>query len=153
MAYQLALRLPEQADSILATQLARISNPARRKEFEFVKRAVAPSDNDRMDFFNDLLKAENRVVEPYVGKALALLCHNLRGEEAARYITPALQILPEIQATGDIFFPASWCRNLISGQRSEKAREAVTGFLDSTPDIKPMMKSKILIAASRLLKN
>lgn len=153
MAYQLALRLPEQADSILATQLARISNPDRRKEFEFVKRAVAPSDNDRMDFFNDLLKAENRLVEPCVGKALALLCHNLRGEEAARYITPALQILPEIQATGDIFFPASWCRNLLSGQRSEKAREAVTRFLDSNPDIKPMMKSKILIAASRLLRD
>lgn len=153
MAYQLALRLPEQADSILTTQLARISNPDRRKEFEFVKRAVAPSDNDRMDFFNDLLKAENRLVEPYVGKALALLCHNLRGEEAARYITPALQILPEIQATGDIFFPASWCRNLLSGQRSEKAREAVTGFLQSNPDIKPMMRSKILIASSRLLKN
>lgn len=151
MAYQLALRLPEQADSILTTQLSRISNPDRRKEFEFVKRAVSPSESDRMDFFNDLLKAENRLVEPYVGKALALLCHNLRGEEATLYITPALQILPEIQATGDIFFPASWCRNLLSGQRSEKAKEAVTTFLESNPDIKPMMKSKILIASSRLL--
>lgn len=151
MAYQLALRLPEQADSILTTQLSRISNPDRRKEFEFVKRAVSPSESERMDFFNDLLKAENRLVEPYVGKALALLCHNLRGEEAARYIAPALQILPEIQATGDIFFPASWCRNLLSGQRSEKARKAVINYLDSNPDIKPMMKSKILIASSRLL--
>lgn len=151
MAYQLALRLPQQADSILTTQLSRISNPDRRKEFEFVKRAVSPSESERMDFFNDLLKAENRLVEPYVGKALALLCHNLRGEEAALYITPALQILPEIQATGDIFFPASWCRNLLSGQRSEKARKAVINYLDSNPDIKPMMKSKILIASSRLL--
>lgn len=151
MAYQLALRLPQQADSILTTQLSRISNPDRQKEFEFVKRAVSPSDSERMDFFNDLLKAENRLVEPYVGKALALLCHNLRGEEAALYITPALQILPEIQATGDIFFPASWCRNLLSGQRSEKARKAVINYLDSNPDIKPMMKSKILIASSRLL--
>lgn len=151
MAYQLALRLPQQADSILTTQLSRISNPDRQKEFEFVKRAVSPSDSERMDFFNDLLKAENRLVEPYVGKALALLCHNLRGEEAALYIAPALQILPEIQATGDIFFPASWCRNLLSGQRSEKARKAVINYLDSNPDIKPMMKSKILIASSRLL--
>ena len=151
MAYQLALRLPQQADCILTTQLSRISNPDRRKEFEFVKRAVSPSESDRMDFFNDLLKAENRLVEPYVGKALALLCHNLRGEEAALYITPALQILPDIQDTGDIFFPASWCRNLLSGQRSEKARKAVINYLDSNPDIKPMMKSKILIASSRLL--
>ena len=153
MAYQLALRLPQHADSILSMQLARISNPDRRKEFEFIKRAVAPMASDRLDFFNDLLKAENRLVEPYVGKALALLCHNLRGDEAAIYIAPALRILPEIQATGDIFFPASWCRNLLAGQRSGKARKAVISFLDSNPDIKPMMKSKILIAAYRLLKN
>lgn len=153
MAYQLALRLPQHADSILSMQLARISNPDRRKEFEFIKRAVAPKASDRLDFFNDLLKAENRLVEPYVGKALALLCHNLRGDEAAIYIAPALRILPEIQATGDIFFPASWCRNLLAGQRSGKARKAVISFLDSNPDIKPMMKSKILIAAYRLLKN
>lgn len=153
MALQLAVRMPESSDSLTARQLERISNPDRRKQFAFVSHAVAPTAEARKAFFNELLKAENRTVEPWTGKALSLLCHTLRGAEAAAYIRPALEILPEIQATGDIFFPANWCRNLLSGQRTPEAREALRSYLDGHPDLKPMLRSKVLIGGAPLLNN
>ena len=151
MALQLAVRMPEKSDSLTARQMERITNPDRRKQFAFVSRAVAPTAEARKAFFNELLKAENRTVEPWTGKALSLLCHTLRGAEAAAYIRPALEILPEIQATGDIFFPANWCRNLLSGQRTPEAREALRSYLDGHSDLKPMLRSKVLIGGAPLL--
>ena len=142
--YQLALRRPAQADEILAIQLNRISNSDRLDTFNFISRAVSPRQDERDAMFADLLIAENRRQEPRALKALSLLTHFLRGDEAVNRIEPALEILPEVQAFGDIFLPANWCGALLSHQRSVSARLAVTRYLESHRDLKPLLRNKIL---------
>lgn len=142
--YELAIRLPEQGDEIIETQRRRITNPDRLDNYNFTVRAVSPRRADRDAMFADLLKAENRTQEPRALKALSLLTHFLRGGESVERIEPALEILPEIQTTGDIFFPANWCKNLLSSQRTPEARAAVNRYLAAHPDLKPLLRNKVL---------
>ncbi|MCR5709960.1 MAG: aminopeptidase [Bacteroidales bacterium] len=151
LSYQLMLRFPERYEGICRVQRSRISNPDRLAAFDFICRAAAPEKDQREAFFQSLLQAENRRPESRVLSALDLLCHPLRGEEAASYIAPALKILPEIQRTGDIFFPASWCRRILGPQVSLTAKEEVEAFLASSDTLHPLLKTKVLQAAGWLL--
>lgn len=151
LSYQLMLRFPERADAIRDTQRERIPHPDRLATFDFVVQAAAPDRADRKAFFQSLLLVENRRPESRVLAALDLLCHPLRRDEAVAYIRPALEILPEIQRTGDIFFPASWCRRILGPQTVPAAKEAVESFLASHPELHPLLKTKVLQAAGYLL--
>ena len=51
---------------------------------------------------------KNRSHEPWVLEAMRYLNHPLREAHARRFVRPALELLPEIQRTGDIFFPKRW---------------------------------------------
>ena len=42
LSYQLAVRYPDKWNGIISTQLARIDNEDKKKEFEFVSRACTP---------------------------------------------------------------------------------------------------------------
>ena len=42
LSYMLAMHLPEKADKIIATQLSRIQNPDRKKEYQFISPSVSP---------------------------------------------------------------------------------------------------------------
>jgi aminopeptidase N len=150
-AYELAVRQPALADSILATQRSRITNQDRLKQFDFVSRACT-ADTTRLDaLFAELAKAENRLIEPYAQKLLYYLNHPTRDEYAARYIEPGLEMLSEIQRTGDIFFPAKWTQMLLENHRCDKARAALQHFLDSHPDYPILLKNKILKSAYPLM--
>ncbi len=143
LSYTLAIHLPEQADEITVTQLARIDNPDRRKEYAFVSPSVSPRKAERDSVFQSLLQADNRRIEPWAAAALSNLNHPLRQEEAVRYIRPALDILKEVQRTGDIFFPTAWLRALLSGHTSDDAREKVDDFLEVNPRYPVMLSNKI----------
>ena len=53
-------RMPLESEQILRTQRARIDDPDRLRQFDFISRA-AVSDTARLDtLFNSLLAAENR---------------------------------------------------------------------------------------------
>lgn len=151
LACQLMLRFPERAELIRTTQRGRITHPDRVATFDFVVQAAAPEREDRMRFFRTLLQAENRRPESRVLSALDLLCHPLRSEEAVSYIRPALEILPEIQRTGDIFFPASWCRRILGPQVRAEAKEEVEAFLASHEEMHPLLLTKIRQAAGYML--
>ncbi|MBR5018629.1 MAG: aminopeptidase [Bacteroidales bacterium] len=151
LAYQLMIRFPGKAPQIRDTQRSRISHPDRLTTFDFVAQAAAPERADRERFFQSLLQVENRRPESRVLSALDLLCHPLRADEAVSYIRPALEILPEIQRTGDIFFPASWCKRILGPQTSVAAKEEVAAFLASHESMHPLLKTKILQAAGYLL--
>lgn len=144
MSWELAIRKPGQADEILSRQRDRLSNPDRKRQFDFISPAVSPSEAVRDSLFARLLTPEARQVEPWASKALSLLNHRLRDRESVRYICPALKVLPEIQATGDIFFPGVWCAALLSGHRSDEARKALYSFLNDNKNIKQLMRNKIL---------
>jgi len=61
--------------------------------------------------------------------------------------TLSLEWLWDIQRTGDIFFPANWCNNLLSGNRSLEAYREVQSFQDAHPDMLPLLRNKLLSAA------
>ena len=105
LSYMLAMHLPEKADKIIATQLSRIQNPDRKKEYQFISPSVSPRKAERDSVFASLLIAGNRRVEPWASSALANLNHRLREQESVAYIRPALEAMPEVQRTGDIFSP------------------------------------------------
>ena len=153
--YQLALRYPEKAGDILTKQRKRIDgtyssrpfNPEILQQFDFVSRAAVP-DQDALDsLFADLLKAENRVVEPWASSALALLNHSLRDSASVKYITPGLEAVMDVKATGDIFFPTNWSVALLGSHRSRGALDALENFLASHSDYPRLLRNKILYAA------
>ena len=150
LSYRLAILMPEQADQIVAKQLSRIQNGDRRKEYSFVSPAVSPNKAVRDSVFQALLIAENRRVEPWAASALSLLNDAKREQESIEYIRPAIEILQEVQRTGDIFFPANWMRALLSGHHSKEARDEVDRFFADHPDYSPMLSNKIRQQADHL---
>ena len=147
MAYELAIRFPERHTGIIAAQRARMDDPDRIRQFDFISRAVTPDTAEQEALFHTLLKAENRRIEPWALKTLGYLCHHTRQQQSVKYIRPALDALQEIQRTSDIFFPQSWARTLLKEHRSHEAREAVEKFLNDNPDYPQLLKNKILQAA------
>ena len=151
LALQLAIAVPQQADSILAVQRGRIGGGDRLRRFDFVSRA-AVSDTVALDsLFDSLSDADNRLVEPWTLSLLSLLNHPSRHDRSVRYIIPALRLLPQIQATGDIFFPANWSASLLGSYRSKEAAELVNRFLDENKDMNPLLLNKVRQGASRLM--
>ncbi len=153
--YQFALRYPDKAGDILALQRKRIdgSDPARTfnqeilRQFDFVSRAALPGQDALDSLFSDLLKAENRTVEPWASSALALLNHPLRDSSSVKYITPGLEAVQDVKATGDIFFPTNWSVALLGAHRSKEALDELDRFLESHPDYPGLLRNKILYAA------
>jgi aminopeptidase N len=145
LTYQLAVRLPEQADSLVAEQRRRLTNANLQKEFAFIAPAVSPRQAERDSVFAALLTAEGRSVEPWAESALSLLNHRYRRAESEKYLRPGLEALEEVKRTGDIFFPKRWVASLVWGHPAEKVRETVEEFLASRPDYPLMLKRKILM--------
>jgi aminopeptidase N len=152
LAYELAVRLPELAEPIVRQQLLRLTNPDKIREFSFITPAVSPQKTVRDSLFFSFLKVENRRIEPWLVKALRYLNHPLRQEEALDYILPALDILPEIQRTGDIFLPANWCAALLDGHTSLVAAERLSDFLETHRDMPVLLKNKVLQNGDWLLR-
>lgn len=146
LAYELAVRRPRQATEILSTQRQRITDPDRLRQFDFISRAVNPDSMARDSLFQSLAQPENRRIEPWTRSVLYYLNHPLRQQQALHYIRPALELLPEIQRTGDIFFPADWCNSLLSGHRSQEAYDQVMQYLDEHPSLSPLLRNKVLSA-------
>ncbi len=147
MAYELAVRYPERYDAIVTKQRARLRNPDRQRQFEFISGATTPNIEQRDSVFEALLDAKNRVTEPWAASALGYLNHPLRSDEAVKYIRPALDILTEIQLTGDIFFPRNWVGALLGGHRSSEANACVEQFFSDNPNYSQLLKNKILQAS------
>ena len=147
MAYELALHRPEKYEDIIKTQRKRINNPDRLRQFDFISQAVTP-DTLQMDaFFQSLLKAENRRIEPWAASALAYLNHPLRQPYSVKYIRPGLEVLEEVQRTGDIFFPKNWVSALLRNHKSKEAYQEVQAFFEAHPGYAPLLTNKILQAA------
>ena len=148
LSYELAVRMPERADSIVAEQYGRLTNPDRKAQYKFISPAVSPLESVRDSVFNALMIAENRRIEPWASSALYYLNHPLRQDESIKYIRPALEKLQEVQRTGDIFFPSSWVGSLLQGHNTQAAREEVDSFL--TVDYPKMLGLKIKQRADHL---
>lgn len=145
LAYELALRIPAQAEHILATQRTRISNPDRIAQFDYISRAITADKAERDALFEWLLsEPSHRRPEPWAATALSYLCHHTRQTDSFNYIYRGLEALKEIQRTGDIFFPSNWLKALLGGHHSDKATQEVERFLKNNLDYPALLKNKIL---------
>ena len=152
LAQGLAVRSVPAGAEILVEQLDRIDNPDRRAAFEFVMPALSPDQEVRDAFFDSLRDPVNRAREPWVLRALGLLHHPLRARDSEVYIRPSLDLLEEIQRTGDIFFPLSWLQTALDGHQTAAAAATVEQFLADRPDLGPRLRAKVLQAADSLLR-
>ncbi|GGK76147.1 M1 family metallopeptidase [Rufibacter glacialis] len=147
LALALAVRDYQNSPQILARQMARIPNPDRKKRLQFMLPALSGQVQERDAFFASLKKEENREVESWVLAALGYLHHPLRAATSEKYLPESLNLLEEIQRTGDIFFPASWLSVTFGSYQSAGAAQTVRAFLQAHPAYNPKLKGKILQAA------
>jgi aminopeptidase N len=152
LACNLAIKMPEKANEIVSTQIERIKNPDKKKKMQFVAPALSPDQQIRKEFFASLLKAENREIEPWVLDAMRYLHHPLRQKEALTYLPQNLELLKEIQVTGDIFFPYNWLSSSYSGHQSKEAGDITRKFLEERPDYPENLKLKILQTSDLVLR-
>ena len=152
LAQGLAVRGVPASAEILAAQRDRIDNPDRRAAFEFVMPALSGERAERDAFFESLRDPANRVREPWVLTSLGFLHHPLRARESEAYIRPSLDLLEEIQRTGDIFFPLRWLDSTLGGHQTATAATIVDQYLADRPDLPPRLRAKVLQAADGLLR-
>ena len=151
MAYHLAIMMPGRWQEILGTERTHLKTDDERKEFDFISRACNPDEMVQQQLFSDLLKVENRRVEPWARTMLALLNDPTREPLSNRYLVPGLDVLEEIQRTGDIFFPGYWLSSLLEGHSSEEARQTVSGWIEAHPMLPAALMNKLLDNAYWLL--
>ncbi|HNV52701.1 MAG TPA: M1 family aminopeptidase, partial [Tenuifilaceae bacterium] len=152
LALEIAVRGVHEADSLLGVQLNRITNNDRLAKFRFVKRAVSNDEAIRDDFFHSLFNTQNRRPEPWVTEALRYFNHPLRTAHSIHYLTASLDLLPEIQQTGDIFFPKMWLDATLWGHSSPEAAKIVTDWLNSHPQVSENLKNKLKQSADMLFR-
>ncbi len=144
LAYELAAREYRNGDSILDEQQKRITNPDRLAKFKFVRNAVASDMKTRDLFFTSLADYRNRRPEPWVTDALHYLHHPLRAGTSINYVKSSLDLLPEIQRTGDIFFPKAWLDATLWGYRSPEVYRIVTDWLALNSNLNSSLRAKVL---------
>jgi len=150
MALELAVREVPGWEGVLAEQRERIANPDRKARFEFVDDALSADGEVRDDFFGSLADPTRREQEPWALEALRYLNHPLRQGRAQGYIRPSLDLLEEVQRTGDIFFPGAWVSAVLGGHNSQEAVAEVRTFLEANPSYPPRLRNKILQALDPL---
>jgi aminopeptidase N len=85
-------------------------------------------------------------------EALRYLNHPLRERDARQFVRPSLDLLPEIQRTGDIFFPKRWLDATLGGHRSPEAAAMVREFLAGKPNLSERLKWDVLASADELFR-
>jgi aminopeptidase N len=152
LAQELAVRGVPRWPAILDEQLARITNPDRKARFAFVRPALSSDPAIRDAFFASLADPANRRQEPWVLEGLEYLHHPLRAARSERYVRPSLDMLEEIQRTGDIFFPKRWTDATLGGHNRGRVAAIVRAFLDERRDLSPRLRRIVLQSADELFR-
>jgi aminopeptidase N len=152
IALELAVREAPGWDEIVRAQLERTQNPDRKARLAFVAPALSADPAVRERAFARFRFVENRRREPWVLESLQYLNHPLRHEHARRFVRPALDLLREIQQTGDIFFPTRWMDSTLGGHRSPETATIVREFLASNPQYPQRLTWTILTSADELFR-
>ncbi len=148
----LAIRGVPGAEAILDEQEARITNADRKARQRFMRAALSADAAMRDSLFRTFAKVENRRRESWVLDAMSAMNHPLRAAAAVGNIDAALALTPEIQATGDIFFPLNWLGATLGGHRSAEAAAIVAEFLQRHQELSPRLRGKMLQASDELLR-
>jgi aminopeptidase N len=153
LALDLAVRGVFDAPDVLATELNRIKNADRKARFAFVTPAVSSDAAVRDAFFDSLKDVKNRGHEAWVLDAVRYLNHPLRAPGSAKYIPAALELVRDIQRTGDIFFPKRWTDASLGGYQSPQEAATVRAFIEHLPeDYPPRLRWVLLSSADQLFR-
>ncbi|HEY6361622.1 MAG TPA: M1 family aminopeptidase [Vicinamibacterales bacterium] len=152
MALELAVREVPGWAQILQTQHERTQDPDRKARLAFVMPALSADPATREQAFERFRLVENRRREPWVVEALAYLNHPLRQAHARRFVRPGLELLTEIQRTGDIFFPSRWTDAVLSGHRSRQVATTVQDFLARELQYPQRLRWTVLSSADELFR-
>ncbi|WP_274476267.1 M1 family metallopeptidase [Mangrovimonas aestuarii] len=150
MAMTLALYEHPKAEYILETAHNAIRNPDKQKRFEFLLPALSIKDSVRDSFTISLKEEENREKESWVLSALGYIHHPLRQGTAIKHLQMSLDLLEEIQRTGDIFFPKDWLTYTIGQYSSQEAYDILEKHLESHPELNPSLYKKLMQATDHL---
>ena len=151
LALDLAVRSADRGAAILQAQLSRIENPDRRARFQFVMPALSADPLERDRWFAALRDVANRRREPWVLEGLNYLHHPLRAAAAKKYVQPSLEMLSELQKTGDIFFPKRWLDATLGGHQTEDVAKTVRTFLMGLPADYPQRLRNITLQSAEEL--
>jgi aminopeptidase N len=148
LAQELALRGGPNAEAILEGQIARTLNPDRKARMVFVRPSLSADTTVRDAFFAQLKDPVRRRREAWVLEGLGYLHHPLRAASAEKHVGTSLDMLREIQRTGDIFFPKRWMDATLSGHASAAVADEVTAFLGALPKDYPDRLRRIILSAA-----
>jgi len=152
IAMNLAIFKHPKVDEILERTRNSISNPDKKKRFEFLLPSLSKNESVRNAFIEYLKEESNREKESWVSVGLTNVNHPLRQESAKKYIRFSLDLVDEIQRTGDIFFPKDWLDNTVGKYSSKYAFDEVQRFLKENPNFSPILKRKLFMATDLLYK-
>ena len=152
LALELAVREVPAWNEILQTQLDRTQNPDRKARLAFVLPALSADPAARERAFDRFRDLANRRREPWVLESIAYLNHPLREVHARRFVRPSLELLREVQRTGDIFFPTRWIEVTLGGHRSPEVAAEVRDFLARELEYPVRLRWTILGAADELFR-
>lgn len=152
LAFELAVREVPNWQRVLADQLARTENPDRKARFAFVMPALSADVRERERAFERFRAVENRRREAWVNESLRYLNHPLRAAHGARFVRPALELLAEVQRTGDIFFPTRWTEAVLGGHQSTAVASEVRRFLAANPGYPTRLRWTVLSGADDLFR-
>jgi aminopeptidase N len=150
LAELLALYGHPEAETILTKAKSALTNPDKIRRFEFLVPALDADPAVRAAFFESFMEAKNREKENWVQTACAYIHHPLRQEEGIKNVGISLDLLEEIQETGDIFFPLGWLNSTIGKYTSEEALLLVEDYIASHPKLDQNLKNKLLQATDNL---
>lgn len=152
LAAALCIRKFAGADTVANAQLARIQNADRKLRWQFLLPALSADPARRDSFFQSLANPDNRTKEAWVATAAAYLHHPLRTSYSVKYIPQSLELVAEIQKTGDIFFPQNWLAATLGYYQSAEAAGMIRSFLQQHKNYNPKLKNKILQAADHVFR-
>lgn len=147
VALELAVREARDLDA-LAQDLSPSLDTEPRGFLAFVAPALSADAATRQAFVSGLASPAARRPEPWVIEALRWLHHPLHESRSVQYLRPGLDLLLEIQRTGDIFLPKRWLDAMLSGHRSPAAAQVVHGFITDRPAQYPDALLRMLKASA-----
>lgn len=150
IAMNLAIYKHEKASEILNKTRVTITNPDKQKRFDFLLPSLSKEESVRNAFMESLKEEKNREKESWVAVGLSNFHHPLRQETAQNHLRFSLDLIEEIQQTGDIFFPKDWLNNTVGKYSSKFAFDEVQRFLKETPNFSPILKRKLMQATDIL---
>ncbi len=148
----LSLRNIPEAEQWLDQMMSETTNPDRRRRMAYLKPVLLTDEAQHDAFFEGLKQPANRRPEPWALEGLRLLHHPLRQESGRQYVSESLQLLEEIQQTGDIFFPLRWLEAVLGGYGDKETALLVRTYLDEHPDLSVNLRLKVLQAADLLFR-